>query len=247
MLSPMDAANIRAIFIHTGEPVPVDVAARLLGWDLETMDAAIKWRAVELDETAPCEPSIARRELIEHAFEQWPLATIKAALSRAEWSALVASWGAAFGHVAVYDADSVRSAAGRHAEHVAASAALLRPEAAKAMRRRAARERNANLVVPEQFKQRRRNDGVREFTLTSFEVRYRDLVPMLRLRGRWLARMGFKPGMRVYVAASPGALVITTADPANVQKQPAAHRSGLGVASTLAVAVSDSDGAGSVA
>jgi hypothetical protein len=34
---------------------------------------------------------IARRELIEHAFEQWPLATIKAALSRAEWTALVDS------------------------------------------------------------------------------------------------------------------------------------------------------------
>jgi hypothetical protein len=41
--------------------------------------------------------------------------------------------------------------------------------------------------------------------------------------------------------------VITTADPANVQKQPAAHRSSLAVGSALPVAVSDSDGAGPLA
>lgn len=208
------AANIRTIFVHNGEPVAVDHAAKLLGWDIDTMDAAIKWRAVNLDETSLAEPRIARRELLEHAFDQWSLADIKAALSAAEWGALVAQCGEGYGKLVVCDRDTLRAAAGRHAEQAAATAALLRPAAEASIRRRAERERKAAVIVPEQFKRRRRIDGVREFTVTAMQVRYHDFVPFLRIRGRWLARLGFKQGMRIYITSAPGQLTITTTDPA---------------------------------
>jgi hypothetical protein len=73
--------NIRSIFIHNGEPVAVDEAAKLLGWHLATMDAAIKWRVVTLDDTSKGEPRISRAELVAQAIEQWPLADIRAALA----------------------------------------------------------------------------------------------------------------------------------------------------------------------
>ena len=219
MLAPDVAAHIRAIFVHDGTPVTVDDAALLLGWSLNTMDEAIKWRAVRIDAGSEREPRISRRQLLEHAFDQWSLADIKAALSPAEWKALRRNCGTSYGRLAVCDRDTLRAAAERPAHDAVASAALLRPEAAATLRRRAERERKAKVIVPPQFKRRRRTDGVREFTLTAFEVRYRDLVPMLRLRGRWLARLGFKPGMRVYVVAQQGALLLTVTDPAAVQEQ----------------------------
>lgn len=214
MLAPDVAANIRAIFVHDCTPVTVDDAAVLLGWPLNTMDEAIKWRAVEIDAGSEREPRISRRQLLEHAFDQWSLADIKAALSPAEWKALRKNCGTGYGRLAVCDRDTMRAAAERPAHDAVASAALLRPEAAATVRRRAERERKAKVIAPPEFKRHRRTDGVRQFTLTAFEVRYRDLVPMLRLRGRWLARLGFKPGMRVYVVAQPGAFLVTTTDPA---------------------------------
>lgn len=223
MLAPDVAANIRAIFVHNGGPVAVDEAAKLLGWDIDTMDAAIKWNAVSLDTSSPAAPRISRRELLEHAFDQWSLADIKAALSPAEWRVLKQACGTSYGRLEVCDRDTLLAAAERRSGNVVDSAALLRPAVASAVRRRAQRERKATVIVPEQFKRRRRTDGVREFTLTAFEVRYRNLVPMLRLRGRWLARLGFKPGMRVYVVAQQGALLLTATDPAEMQEQAGAQ------------------------
>lgn len=37
-------------------------------------------------------------------------------------------------------------------------------------------------------------------------------VPMIVLRGRWLSRMGFHPGVRLRIAASHGRIVITLLD-----------------------------------
>ncbi|MDP9176964.1 MAG: type I toxin-antitoxin system SymE family toxin, partial [Gemmatimonadota bacterium] len=80
---------------------------------------------------------------------------------------------------------------------------------------------------------RRRADGVREATLTGFEVEYRDVVPMLRLRGRWLDRHGFKVGARIYITVDAGRIVITatdpatTADPARLFAQPVAVRAAI--------------------
>ena len=51
MLTREAIESIRAIFLQYVQPVTVDLAARLLGWNLDTMDAAIEWRAVTLDET----------------------------------------------------------------------------------------------------------------------------------------------------------------------------------------------------
>lgn len=51
--------------------------------------------------------------------------------------------------------------------------------------------------------------GAREFTIVT---RYRDNgspVPMLRMSGRWLQRLGFKRGDRVTVTAERKRLVIT--------------------------------------
>ncbi len=35
------------------------------------------------------------------------------------------------------------------------------------------------------------------------------LRPMIRLRGRWLGRLGFKPGARIAVSEERGRLVLT--------------------------------------
>jgi Toxin SymE, type I toxin-antitoxin system len=48
-----------------------------------------------------------------------------------------------------------------------------------------------------------------------YEHRPDRVVPFLRLRGRWLAELGFRRGVKVAVQAEPGRLVITPAPPAN--------------------------------
>lgn len=241
MLTPETRASIRAIFVHDGQSVSIDEAAALLGWGIDTMDAAIKWQAIKLDERSNVEPRISRRELLEAAIDQWSLAEIKAALSRDEWKALVSFCGAGYGALVVRDRDTLRAGAARQAEHAAESAALLRPEAEAALRRRAARERKAAVIVPEQFKRRRRSDGVREVTMTARSDGGNGLVPMLRLRGRWLARLGFKQGMRVYIVETDGAIIITTSDPAKSRKQSGAQLPrALAAASPLALAAGDS-------
>jgi len=40
------------------------------------------------------------------------------------------------------------------------------------------------------------------------------VVPFLRLRGRWLEKLGFEAGVKVAVSTEPGRLVITPASPA---------------------------------
>ena len=223
MLNPDTAARIRAIFVHDGSAVTVDEAASLLGWPLDTMDAAIKWQAIKLDERSKNEPRISRRELLEAAIDQWSLAEIKAALSRDEWKKLVSFCGAGYGALVIRDRDTLRAAAGQQAEEAAEAAALLRPEAEAAIRRRAERKRKAAVIVPEQFKRHRRTDGVREITMSALSDGDGGLVPMLRLRGRWLARLGFKNGMRVYVVAKAGALLLTSTDPAQMQEEATAQ------------------------
>lgn len=237
VLDPEVAANIRAIFVHDGGAVTVDDAATLLGWTLSTMDAAIKWRAVQIDAGTDREPRISRGQLLEHAFDQWPLADIKAALTGPQWRALRKRCGASFGRLAVCDRDTLRDAAAHPSRAGVASAALVRPKVAARLARAAKRKSKTNVVVPEQFKRHRRDGDVRMFTLTPFQVRYRDLVPMLRMRGRWLARLGFKPGMSVYVIAQPGALLITTTHPAKLQQdQPDEQQPSVSSAPRLALA-----------
>jgi hypothetical protein len=65
---------------------------------------------------------------------------------------------------------------------------------------------------------RNRPDGIREATLSSFELSYQRFVPFLRLRGHWLASFGFETRTRVYIKASHGCLVITVDDPAKAKK-----------------------------
>jgi hypothetical protein len=224
VLNPDTAASIRAIFVHDGSAVTVDEAASLLGWPLDTMDAAIKWHAIKLDERSKNEPRISRRELLEAAIDQWSLAEIKAALSRDEWKKLVSFCGAGYGALVIRDRDTLRAAAGQQAEEAAEAAALLRPEAEPAIRRRAERKRKAAVIVPDQFKRHRRRDGVREVTMSALSDGGGGLAPMLRLRGRWLAALGFKKGMRVYIVAKPGALLLTSTDPTQMQEEATAQQ-----------------------
>ena len=108
------------------------------------------------------------------------------------------------------------------------------PEAV--LRRVATQRRRAARPAPPPQKQPRRRDGVREFTVSAMELAYQTLMPYFRVRGRWLAQLGFKPGMRLYIQASRGQLVITTTDPAahvvgsaaptNVVTLPAPQRGG---------------------
>lgn len=95
------------------------------------------------------------------------------------------------------------------------------PPAARRRELRAMR-RNASIAeVPLPAARRRRPDGIREATFTSTETEYNKVVPFLRLRGQWLARLGFKPKTRIYIAAEQGRLVITAADPATAAADPA--------------------------
>jgi hypothetical protein len=71
--------SIRAIFLHDGQPVTPEEAARLLGWSLDDMDALIKWREVDVAGTS-AGPRIARSELVAHALRQWPLSLVQGAI-----------------------------------------------------------------------------------------------------------------------------------------------------------------------
>ena len=73
------AERIRSIFLHDGQPVTPEEAARLLGWSLDDMDALIKWREVDVDAT-PAGPRVMRPVLVAHALRQWPSSVIQAAI-----------------------------------------------------------------------------------------------------------------------------------------------------------------------
>jgi Toxin SymE, type I toxin-antitoxin system len=45
----------------------------------------------------------------------------------------------------------------------------------------------------------------------AWDCRPEGQVPMLRLRGKWLAELGFEAGVKVAVETAPGRLVITPA------------------------------------
>ena len=213
MLDRTVAAHIRSIFLHNGEPVPVDEAALLLGWDLPTMDEAIKWKAIRLDGASTERPQIARHELLEQALEQWPLTDIAKALGSKDATRLLGRKRTRDRRLVINDLDTARAAALQTLDPD--QSALLLPRARESAARRITKARARAAATTAQFKRRpRRADGVRAVTLSAFEVGYKNLVPMLRLRGRWLARLGFKPGMRVYIATEPGKLVMTVSDPA---------------------------------
>jgi hypothetical protein len=200
MLAREAIESIRSIFLQHVQPVTVDFAAKLLGWDLDTMDAAVKWRAVTLDENSLDEPRIAREELLRLAVEQWTVADILRALGRDR------------GRVV----NPCRRTDSKPASIARDALAMLPPPAVPepVVRRVAAQRRRAHLPAPLPQKQLRRRDGVREFTVSAMELAYQTLMPYFRVRGRWLAQLGFKPGMRLYIQASRGQLVITTTDPA---------------------------------
>ena len=79
MHDPQTSERICAIFLHDGQPVTPEDAARLLGWSVDDMDALIKWREVDVNATS-AGPRIARGELVAHALRQWPLSVIQGAI-----------------------------------------------------------------------------------------------------------------------------------------------------------------------
>ena len=79
MLSSDLVNSICAIFLHDGQAVTPEEAARLLGWSLDDMDALIKWREVDVAPTSSG-PRIERAELVAHALRQWPLSMIQGAI-----------------------------------------------------------------------------------------------------------------------------------------------------------------------
>lgn len=95
------------------------------------------------------------------------------------------------------------------------------PESPAKRRRRlgAHRPTGEPLQVSPEPARRNRPDGIREATLSYFELGYQRFVPFLRLRGHWLASFGFKTRTRVYIKASQGCLVITVKDPAKAKKR----------------------------
>lgn len=94
------------------------------------------------------------------------------------------------------------------------------PESPSKRRRRlgARRPSGEPLQTTPEPARRNRADGIREATLSYFQLGYQRFVPFLRLRGQWLASFGFKTRTRIYIKASDGCLVITVKDPAKAEK-----------------------------
>jgi hypothetical protein len=80
MLDSDTTERIRAIFLHDGRPVTIFDFVILLGWEVVTFDAAIKWRVVTLEDSADDVPRVSHAQLILHAREQWAEAEIVEAL-----------------------------------------------------------------------------------------------------------------------------------------------------------------------
>lgn len=220
MLKRDIAERIRAIFLHDGSAVTIVDFIILLGWDISTFEAAVKWRVITIEDPATAVPHISHAQLLEKAREQWSEAEIVEALGD-DGPRVLASAHAPAATASIIR-DAVRAepvdalpvvAALSPAEMLAAG---LRPPHREPVPRRRKRPRVPTIAPAPPLPPTRRNraDGVREATLTGFEVAYQDLVPMLRLRGRWLARNGFKVGARIYITVAEGRIVITATDPA---------------------------------
>lgn len=226
MLKPDIAERIRAIFLHDGSAVTIVDFVILLGWPISTFDAAVKWRVITIEDPTSAVPRISHAQLLEKAREQWSEAEIAEALGD-DAPRVLASTQAPAGASFIRDAVRVEPldtlqvvAAPSPAEMLAAG---LRPPQRKPVPRRRTRTRVPAIAPappPLPSTRRRRADGVREATLTGFEVAYQDVVPMLRLRGRWLMRHGFKVGARIYITVAEGRIVITATDPA-ASREPA--------------------------
>lgn len=262
MLNSDTTERIRAIFLHDGRPVTIFDFVILLGWEVATFDAAIKWHVVTLEDSAADVPRVSHAQLILHAREQWTEAEIVEALgedvrlfdqlapfapppqiptlsyvrdlapftvrrsSAAPAAAAAVSSNPFAPRRAAVDADpnrgvytvNVDEMFGPRPPHVPCT--LPTP----AQRRRELRDmrREAALAeAPLPPARRRRADGIREATFTATVTEYQKVVPYLRLRGQWLAQLGFKPKTRIYIAAEQGRLVITAADPASAAADPA--------------------------
>jgi len=85
--------------------------------------------------------------------------------------------------------------------------ATLRPPVRElpARRRREKAQPKVIVIYP---KPRRSERGERMFTVTT-TIHGDELRPIIRLRGRWLARLGFKADTRLVVSEEPGRLVLT--------------------------------------
>lgn len=220
MLKPDIAERIRAIFLHDGSAVTIVDFIILLGWDISTFEAAVKWHVITVEDPAVAVPHISHAQLVEKAREQWSAAEIAEALGDDAPRVLASTHAPAAAASIIRDAVRAEPvdalpvvAALSPAEMLAAG---LRPPHREPVPRRRKRPRVPAITPAPPLPPTRRNraDGVREATLTGFEVAYQDLVPMLRLRGRWLARNGFKVGARIYITVAEGKIVITATDPA---------------------------------
>lgn len=240
MIAPDIAERIRAIFLHDGSAVTIVDFIILLGWPISTFDAAVKWGVVTIEDPASAVPHISHAQLLEKAREQWSEAEIAEALGDDGRRVLASTQPPAAAASLVCDA--VRAVPVDALQLVAAPspaemlAAGLRPPHREPVPRRRRRSRVPAVAPAPPLPPTRRNraDGVREATLSYFEVKYQDLVPVLRLRGRWLARNGFKIGARIYITVAEGRIVITATDPA-VSAEPARVVALRHVADALAV------------
>ena len=240
MLKSDIAERIRAIFLHNGSAVTIVDFIILLGWSISEFEAAVKWRVVTIEDAEAAVPRISHAQLLEKATDQWSAAEIAEALG--DDAARILGSTQAPPIAASFICDAVRAEPVDALQVVAALspaemlAAGLRPPHREPIPRRRTRPRVPAIAPapPLPPTRRRRADGVREATLTGFEVAYQDLVPMLRLRGRWLARNGFKVGARIYITVAEGRIVITATDP-KVSAAPARVLVPRQVAAALAV------------
>lgn len=212
--------SIRAIFLHDGSAVTIVDFIILLGWPISTFEAAVKWGVITIEDPASDVRHISHAQLLEQARDQWSEADIAEALGDDAARILGSTQAPAI--AASFICDAVRTEAVDALQVVAAAPpvamlpAELRPPHREPLPRRRSRSRVPVIAPapPLPSTRRRRADGVREATLTGFEVAYSDIVPMLRLRGRWLDRHGFKVGARIYITVDAGRIVITATDPA---------------------------------
>lgn len=90
-----------------------------------------------------------------------------------------------------------------------ASTATLRPPCRELPPRRRQQKAQPKVIVIYP-KPRRSEQGERMLTVST-TMRGDDLLPMIRLRGRWLAKLGFTADARIAVSEEQGRLVLTLA------------------------------------
>lgn len=98
----------------------------------------------------------------------------------------------------------------RQSANKATGTATLRPPCREVPPRRRRRMPQPIVIYPK-LRYRRSERGERMLTVTMLSDG-KELLPMIRMRGRWLERLGFRRDARIVVSEEQGRIVLTLAE-----------------------------------